>query len=83
MGWFAGKAKPFDWLERATRCGAKALGLQGRIGQLAPGFDASFQVVSLPRKVSVDQLEEALCMAGKDVLVTHLYLAARNVLPQA
>jgi cytosine/adenosine deaminase-related metal-dependent hydrolase len=81
--WFTGAATPRDWLEIATLGGARALGLQDRIGQLAPGCDASFQVVTLPELPGKDALEEALCAAGRHARVTHLFLASRNVLPQS
>jgi cytosine/adenosine deaminase-related metal-dependent hydrolase len=78
--WFAGAAEPRDWLEIATLGGAKALGIEKRMGQLSPGQEASFQVVTLPSLPQVDTLEETLCASGKDVNVTHLYLAGENVL---
>jgi cytosine/adenosine deaminase-related metal-dependent hydrolase len=81
--WFAGAAEPSQWLEIATLGGAKALGLQERIGQLAPGLEASFQVVTLPEMPDAEALEETLCVSGKDVIVSHLYLSAENVLPQS
>jgi cytosine/adenosine deaminase-related metal-dependent hydrolase len=79
--WFAGAAEPRNWLEIATLGGAKALGLQERMGQLAADMDASFQVVTLPVLPCADDLEETLCASGSDVRVTHLYLAAENILP--
>ena len=78
--WFAETAEPRDWLEIATLGGAKALGIEKRMGQLAPGQEASFQVVTLPSLPQVDALEETLCASGNDVNVTHLYLAGENVL---
>jgi hypothetical protein len=51
------------------------------MGQLTPGCDASFQVVALPEMPCINELEEALCAAGADIEITHLYLASRNVLP--
>lgn len=72
--WFAGETSPRDWLEIATLGGAKALGLQDRMGQLSPGYEASFQVVTLPDMPCPGELEEALCDSGQDVKVTHLYL---------
>ena len=78
--WFAGTAEPRDWLEITTLGGAKALGIEKRMGQLAPGQEASFQVVTLPSLPQVDALEETLCASGNDVNVTHLYLAGENVL---
>ncbi|MBW2473220.1 MAG: amidohydrolase family protein [Deltaproteobacteria bacterium] len=81
--WFAGDVSPRKWLEIATLGGARALGLQGRIGQLASGSDASFQVVGLTGLPAIDEVEEALCAAGESVAVSHLYLAAQNVLPES
>jgi cytosine/adenosine deaminase-related metal-dependent hydrolase len=78
--WFADAASPRDWLEIATLGGAKALGIEKWVGQLAPGQEASFQVVTLPVLPQVNALEETLCASGKDVNVTHLYLAGENVL---
>lgn len=80
-GWFAGQAEPRDWLEIATLGGARALGLHRRMGQLAPGCEASFQVVELPVLPALPALEQALCSAGDRLKVTHLFLSARNVLP--
>jgi len=80
MDWFSGEAQPCDWLEIATLGGAKALGLQEKMGHLFPGLEASFQVVTLPELPSVETLEKVLCTAGQNVTVTHLYLAAENVL---
>lgn len=81
--WFKDEVSPGDWLNIATHGGAKALGLQDRIGQLTPGRDASFQVVTLPQMPRLDLLEETLCRSGQSIKVTHLYLAAENVLPQS
>jgi cytosine/adenosine deaminase-related metal-dependent hydrolase len=79
--WFAGEAQPCDWLEMATHGGAKALGLDGRIGGLSPGYEASFQVVSLSDTPRLYELEEALCSSPQEVEVQHLYLAGHNALP--
>ena len=79
--WFAGCAAPDVWLAMATRGGAEALGLGQVMGGLAAGSPAAFQVVTLPRLPSLPDLAEALCAAGSEVRVTHLYLAGRNVLP--
>jgi cytosine/adenosine deaminase-related metal-dependent hydrolase len=78
--WFTDAAEPRDWLEIATLGGAKALGIEKRMGQLASGLEASFQIVTLPALPQVDALEETLCVFGKNVNVTHLYLAGENVL---
>jgi cytosine/adenosine deaminase-related metal-dependent hydrolase len=77
--WFAGEAAPHDWLKMATLGGAKALGLQGRMGQLSSGCEASFQVVTIPEMPRPDELEEALCAYGGDVKVVHLYLAGGRI----
>ncbi len=79
--WFAGAGKPCEWLAMATLGGAKALGMQDRMGKLEPGLEASFQVVTLPDMPCLNALEETLCASGQDVKVTHLYLAAENVMP--
>jgi cytosine/adenosine deaminase-related metal-dependent hydrolase len=78
MDWFAGEAEPRDWLELATLGGAKALGLHDQMGQLSPGYEASFQVVTIADMPCIDALEETLCASGRDVKVTHLYLAGRQ-----
>jgi hypothetical protein len=44
------------------------------MGQLSPGYEASFQVVTLANMPCIDELEENLCTSGRDVKVTHLYL---------
>lgn len=80
LDWFSDEAQASDWLEIATLGGAKALGLQEKMGQLSPGLEASFQVVKLAELPSVDTLEKVLCSAGQEIIVTHLYLAAENVL---
>ncbi len=79
---YPGQAPPRDWLEIATRGGAQVLGQEVFLGQLCPGREASFQVVTLPEVPALHELEEALCSFGRNVRVTHLYLAARNVLPE-
>ena len=76
--WFAGQVEPRDWLEMATLGGAKALGLHHQMGELASGFEASFQVVTLAKMPCADKLEETLCASGSNVKVTHLYLGGRH-----
>lgn len=78
--WFCGTATPAEWLQIATCGGAKALGLHRWSGQFAPGYQASFQVVTLPEMPGLYELEEALCAAGGSLEVIQLYLAGRNVL---
>lgn len=79
--WFAGEAQPCDWLQMATLGGAKALGLGDRMGCLSPGYEASFQVVSLSGMPRLCELEEALCTSAQEIKVQHLYLAGHNALP--
>jgi cytosine/adenosine deaminase-related metal-dependent hydrolase len=79
--WFAGALAPADWLEIATAGGAAALGLGGRLGRLAPGLEASFQVVAVPVGAGAAVLAEALCAGGEHVVVQALYLGGENVLP--
>jgi cytosine/adenosine deaminase-related metal-dependent hydrolase len=80
--WFSGAASPREWLKIATYGGAQALGLQARMGQLSPNSEASFQLITLPALPALGELEEALCCSAACVKVTHLYLNARNVLPE-
>lgn len=62
--WFAGDLDPVSWLEIATAGGAAALGLSGRMGRLAPGLEASFQVIGVPDGAMPATLIEALCAEG-------------------
>jgi cytosine/adenosine deaminase-related metal-dependent hydrolase len=78
---FAGALDPLDWLEIATAGGAAALGLDGQMGRLTPGLEASFQVVAVPAGAAATDLAEALCAGGQDVAVQALYLGGENVLP--
>lgn len=79
--WFAGALEPAAWLEVATAGGAAALGLGGVLGRLAPGLEASFQVVALPAGSAAPTLAEALCAGGREIAVQALFLAGENVLP--
>ena len=81
--WFAGQASPSAWLEMATRNGAHALGCGDQTGSLAPSCRAAFQVVKLPAPTDLGELAEALCSAGNQINVTHLYLSDKNVLPES
>ena len=80
---FAGEAAPAILLAMATRGGAQALGLGGKLGCLCEGYAASFQVVSLPQLPALETLAATLCAAGSEVCIDHLYLDGRNVLPSA
>ncbi|MCM2265498.1 MAG: amidohydrolase family protein [Desulfuromonadales bacterium] len=62
--WFAGDLDPVSWLAIATTGGAAALGLSGRMGRLASGLEASFQVIGVPDGATPATLVEALCAEG-------------------
>ncbi|TLM67223.1 MAG: hypothetical protein FDZ69_04865 [Deltaproteobacteria bacterium] len=79
--WFAGALGPDEWLAIATAGGAAALGLADRLGRLAPGLAASFQVVAVPAGATAATVAEALCAAGAAVNVRGLWLDGENVLP--
>jgi hypothetical protein len=49
------------------------------MGRLSPGFEASFQVVTLADMPCINELEEALCASGRDVKVEHLYLGGCRI----
>jgi cytosine/adenosine deaminase-related metal-dependent hydrolase len=83
QSWFGGAVPPSDWLAMATRGGAEALGLAGRMGELRDEFEASFQVIELPQLPSAIELEEALCHAGPAITVKHLFLAGVDALRRA
>jgi cytosine/adenosine deaminase-related metal-dependent hydrolase len=79
--WFAGVLDPKDWLEIATLGGARALGIDGRMGCLAPGREASFQVLAVSDGVVPATLAEALCAEGHCTPPQSLFLHGENVLP--
>ena len=81
QSWFAGILDPKEWLEIATLGGARALGLDGRMGCLAPGREASFQVLAVPDGAVAATLAEALCAEGYRTPPRFLYLHGENVLP--
>lgn len=62
--WFAGALDPAVWLDIATNGGATALGLDDRMGRLAVGLEATFQVVAIPAGATAATLAEALCAEG-------------------
>lgn len=72
--WFAGVLDPAAWLEIATAGGAAALGLDRRMGRLATGADASFQVIAVPDGATTATLAEALCAEGRRTLPQALFL---------
>jgi cytosine/adenosine deaminase-related metal-dependent hydrolase len=77
--WFAGALDPAEWLTIATAGGARALGVADRMGHLAAGYEASFQVVTLPDGATAATLEEALCAGGDKVTVQALYLGGEMI----
>ena len=79
--WFSGTLDPDEWLAIATSGGSKALGMEGRMGRLAIGHPADFQVVALPPEATSANLSEALCSAGSGIELRALCLAGENVLP--
>jgi aminodeoxyfutalosine deaminase len=72
---------PAEMLELVTRNGAAALGLEGEMGLLAPGYGAHFQAVHCPAEPSIDRLMESLCEQAADLRVSHLLLAGKECLP--
>ena len=81
--WFSGNAIPTDLLRMATLGGARALGISGEIGALAPRMGAHFQVLRPQCPPSFDQLDEFLCSPGRTKEVERLYLRGREVLQTA
>jgi cytosine/adenosine deaminase-related metal-dependent hydrolase len=76
--WFAGALDPADWLEIATAGGAGVLGLNGRMGQLAAGSEASFQAVAVPDGANPATLAESLCAEGWRTLPQALLLRGES-----
>lgn len=81
--WFAGVMTASEWLEIATLGGARALGLAGRMGTLAPGGPATFQVVGTPDRAEAATLAAELCTVGAQARVLALCIGGENVLPQS
>ncbi len=65
-------------LHMATLGGARALGLDGEMGTLEPGWGAHFQVLRPPASIAAEQLLEALCHEGGSWPLDALYLGGVN-----
>lgn len=80
--WFGECLTPRQLLTMATGNGAAALGLGGKMGALAAGRGAHFQILRPPALPSLSDLEEFLCSPGRTPEVEALYLDGRDVLPK-
>ncbi|MEZ4600567.1 MAG: amidohydrolase family protein [Syntrophotaleaceae bacterium] len=69
---------PAQLLAMATVNGARALGLQGEMGALEPGWGVHFQVLPLNSTVGPEDLESFLCHRGGDLGGGCLYLDGRR-----
>ena len=81
--WFGATLTGAEWLEIASRGGARALDLGDRLGTLAAERPASFQVVAAPPGGSAENLAERLCATAAEAEVRALYVDGENVLPSA
>lgn len=79
--WFPAVMSAQDWLEVATLGGARALGLAERMGSLAAGRPATFQVVATPAAADAASLVARLCAAGPKTRVLALCIDGENALP--
>jgi cytosine/adenosine deaminase-related metal-dependent hydrolase len=77
---FPGVCGPSEWLDIATRGGAKALGVDAIMGRLEPGLGANFQIVVPPEIPSTGELAEALCAHADMIDVKALYIDGENIL---
>jgi cytosine/adenosine deaminase-related metal-dependent hydrolase len=71
---------PGDLLAMATFNGALALGLEGEMGHLQPGWGGHFLVVRPAATPRFDELEEFLCSRDGDPELAAFFLAGREVL---
>jgi cytosine/adenosine deaminase-related metal-dependent hydrolase len=70
-----------ELLEIATRNGAAALGLEGEMGLLEPGYGAHFQVVKCQDEPAAVRLPEYLCEQAAAMQVSNLLLDGKECLP--
>jgi cytosine/adenosine deaminase-related metal-dependent hydrolase len=80
---FAGQLDPPALLRMATFEGAIALGLEGEMGALAPGYGAHFQVLKPSRLPGIAELNTFLCEPGRSDEVQALYLDGKSCIPAA
>jgi cytosine/adenosine deaminase-related metal-dependent hydrolase len=80
---FGDALDPGTLLNMATYEGARALGLAGEMGGLAPGYGAHFQVLQPSHLPRAGQLEDFLCSAGRTGDVKALYLDGKPCNPSS
>ncbi|MGE4546051.1 MAG: amidohydrolase family protein [Pedobacter sp.] len=78
---FGDDLDPDTLLGMATYQGARALGLAGEMGALAPGYGAHFQVLQPPHLPRAEQLGDFLCSSGRTDDVKALYLDGKPCNP--
>lgn len=78
---FGDALDPSTLLHMATLEGARALGLEGEMGALAPGYGAHFQVLRPAQLPPADGLEDFLCSPGRTGEVHALYLDGKPCFP--
>jgi len=77
--WFDEQVAPDRLLEMGTRGGAKALGLEGELGELLPGTGAHFQILRPESLPPLSRLLDFLCSPGRTEDVAELFIDGRRV----
>jgi cytosine/adenosine deaminase-related metal-dependent hydrolase len=80
---YGAELSPADLLAMATVNGARALGLDGEMGRLHPGWGGHFLVVRPAVLPPREELEEFLCSRDGDPELAAFFLAGREVLHSA